>query len=244
MPRLISIKNRVISPYDTPVRSLSGGAVDPFQAQPAGARLERRVASRWLTVARHGERPAKMVYYYRCHAWRRGRRTARRKDNHERFGPDQASDTDGTGGRRAVPADIRACPGGAGARYHARGRPAHHERARCFVVAGSSGHRRPGRFRSRHRRRVRLEGFGVVRERTDRSGSSPHRRPLELHHRAGATRRCRRIAKLSVFARSAPARVETSSKPRSKRRKRNATKSRPGTKAKPTPRHRPRSPSS
>ena len=41
----------------------------------------------------------------------------------------------------------------------------------------------------------------------------------------------RRIAKLSVFARSAPARVETSSKPRSKRRKQNATKTRPGTKA-------------
>ena len=54
----------------------------------------------------------------------------------------------------------------------------------------------------------------------------------------------RRIAKLSVFPRSAPARVETSSKPRPKRGKRNATKTRPGTKDKPTRRRRPRSPSS
>lgn len=58
----------------------------------------------------------------------------------------------------------------------------------------------------------------------------------------------RRIGKLSVFARSTPARVETSGTPRPKRGKRKATKSRRGdrkdTNDKPVSRRRPRSPSS
>ncbi len=58
----------------------------------------------------------------------------------------------------------------------------------------------------------------------------------------------RRIGKLSVYARGAPARVETSSTPRSKRGKRKATKSRRGKRRggsdKPPSRRRPRSPSS
>ena len=58
----------------------------------------------------------------------------------------------------------------------------------------------------------------------------------------------RRIGKLSVFARSTPARVETTSKPRPRKTKRRATKTRRGnrngTKAKPPSRRRPRSPSS
>ncbi len=61
----------------------------------------------------------------------------------------------------------------------------------------------------------------------------------------------RRIAKLSVFARGAPSRVDTSSTPRGKRGKRaksSATKSRrgkrPGAADKPASRRRPRSPSS
>ncbi len=58
----------------------------------------------------------------------------------------------------------------------------------------------------------------------------------------------RRIGKLSVYARGAPARVETSSTPRSKRGKRKATKTRRGKRRgaddKPASRRRPRSPSS
>ncbi len=54
----------------------------------------------------------------------------------------------------------------------------------------------------------------------------------------------RRIAKLSIYARSAPARVETSSPTRTNRGKRNANKNRRGTGKKPAPRRRPRAPSS
>ncbi len=58
----------------------------------------------------------------------------------------------------------------------------------------------------------------------------------------------RRIGKLSVYARGAPARIETSSTPRSKRGKRKATKTRRGKRRgaddKPASRRRPRSPSS
>ncbi len=54
----------------------------------------------------------------------------------------------------------------------------------------------------------------------------------------------RRIAKLSIYARSAPTRVETSSPPRTKRGKRKAIKPRRGVVDKPKARRRPRAPSS
>ena len=54
----------------------------------------------------------------------------------------------------------------------------------------------------------------------------------------------RRIAKLSIYARSTPARVETSSPPRTKRGKRKAIKPRRGVGDKSAPRRRPRSPGS
>jgi hypothetical protein len=63
-----------------------------------------------------------------------------------------------------------------------------------------------------------------------------------------ATGAPRRIGKLSVFARSTPARVDTTSKPRPKKPNRRATKSRRGNgngaNVKPPSRRRPRSPSS
>ena len=194
-----------------------------------------------------------MVYYCgcldHCRAWSGRRWTARRKDNHESLASDHAGNMDGTGRRDAVPADICPRPDGirARARYHARGRTAHDGRAGRFVVAGSADDRRKGGFaldiagQLDSKVSASFENVPIKRALRRIVGRSSYIIELAPPTGAGVPRR---IAKLSIYARSAPARVETSSPTRTKRGKRNANKNRRGTGKKPAPRRRPRAPSS